>query len=290
METMRSTGAGAADRKRVEAVVDTLANIYREGESLAELAHDARNMVTALSLYCNLLEEPGVLTSTHRHYGNELRLVAEASRRLVEKLTLLDAEELHTSAPQRALRLPGRLFPQGFEAAPSVASGSETEGFIENLREELLADRNLLSAIAGPAITLTLNPRGGAVPVQMASEDLTRVLVNLVKNAAESVRTSGTIEITLFEPSRELSAARSVAVVVEDNGPGIAPEALERVFEPGYTTKEKGSVNGNWPSRHQGLGLSIIRSIVEGAGGKVHAENGPQGGARFVIELPIGTR
>jgi signal transduction histidine kinase len=293
METMGSTSAGITDRKRVEAVVDTLANIYREGESLAELAHDARNMVTALSLYCDLLEEPGVLTSTHRHYGNELRLVAEASRRLVEKLTLLGAEESAGPPPQPLTRLAGRLFPQGFEAAPSVQGNFAAPGaggYIENLRDELLADRNLLAAIAGPAITLTLNPRGGAVPVHMKSEDLTRVLVNLVKNAAESVRTSGTIEITLSESSREASASGSVLVVVEDNGPGISPEALKTLFEQGYTTKSNDRSNGNWPSRHQGLGLSIIRSIVGAAGGKIHAENRAQGGARFVIELPIGIR
>ena len=64
-----------------------------QGESVAEVAHDARNMVTALGLYCDLLEEPGVLATPFTHYGNELRLVAAASRRLVEKLVALDAGE-----------------------------------------------------------------------------------------------------------------------------------------------------------------------------------------------------
>jgi hypothetical protein len=48
-------------------------------------------MVTALGLYCDLLEEPGVLAAPFTHYGNELRLVAAASRRLVEKLVALDS-------------------------------------------------------------------------------------------------------------------------------------------------------------------------------------------------------
>jgi hypothetical protein len=76
------TGAGADrfGRKRVETVVETLANLRSEGESLAEVAHDARNMVTALWLYCDLLEEPGVLNPGFHHYANELRLVAAASR------------------------------------------------------------------------------------------------------------------------------------------------------------------------------------------------------------------
>ncbi len=303
MEPMRSTGTGISQRRRVEAVVDTLANIYREDESLAELAHDARNMVTALSLYCDLLEEPGVLSTVNRHYGSELRLVTEASSRLVEKLSRLALEKTNRPAPQALSRIHGRLFPQGFEIAASIPNDSADlrdrddlwgEDLIENLREEILADRNLLAAIAGPTVTLTLDPRGGALPVAMTSEDLTQLLVNLVKNAAESMLAAGTVEIALFEPSWEPSqvsaGGRTVVLAVEDNGPGISAEALETVFEPGYTTKPDGAAKGNWPTRHQGLGLSIVRSTVEAAGGEIHAEAGSQGGARFVIELPVRTR
>ena len=91
MQQMEQTaGSDGTERKRVEAVVETLATLRSEGESLAEVAHDASNMVTALGLYCDLLEEPGVLATPFLHYGSELRLVAAASRRLVEKLVALD--------------------------------------------------------------------------------------------------------------------------------------------------------------------------------------------------------
>jgi hypothetical protein len=91
-QTNVTAGMDGAGRKRVEAVVETLATLGCRGESVAEVAHDARNMVTALGLYCDLLEEPGVLTAPFTHYGNELRLVAAASRRLVEKLVALDTK------------------------------------------------------------------------------------------------------------------------------------------------------------------------------------------------------
>ena len=84
-------GLGGVERQRIEAAVEALATLGCQGESLAEVAHDARNMVTALGLYCDLLEEPGVLAVPFAHYGNELRLVAAASRRLVEKLVALDS-------------------------------------------------------------------------------------------------------------------------------------------------------------------------------------------------------
>jgi len=81
MQQTEQTQAGwdGAERRRVEAVVETLATLRSEGENLEEVAHDARNMVTALGLYCDLLQEPGVLAPPYMHYGNELRLVAAAS-------------------------------------------------------------------------------------------------------------------------------------------------------------------------------------------------------------------
>lgn len=101
-QTEQTVEKNGAERKRVVAVVETLATLRSDGESLAELAHDARNMVTALGLYCDLLEEPGVLTEPFGHYGNELRLVAAASRRLVEKLVTLDSNEKPASASHQA--------------------------------------------------------------------------------------------------------------------------------------------------------------------------------------------
>ena len=100
-------------------MVETLANLRGEGESLAEVAHDARNMVTALGLYCDLLEEPGVLNPAFHHYASELRLVATASRRLVEKLLALD---LRLGAGRRAGlgrgpdAAPNRSAPAGWSA------------------------------------------------------------------------------------------------------------------------------------------------------------------------------
>jgi ribosomal-protein-alanine N-acetyltransferase len=85
-----TTGTGGVERKRVEAVVETLATLGSRGESVAEVAHDARNMVTALGLYCDLLEEPGVLAVPFTHYGSELRLVAAASRRGVGHVMTID--------------------------------------------------------------------------------------------------------------------------------------------------------------------------------------------------------
>jgi len=69
--------AGATGTGRVEGENPKGEN--QKGESLEEVAHDARNMITTLGLYCDLLEEPGVLNAPYAHYGSELRLVAAAN-------------------------------------------------------------------------------------------------------------------------------------------------------------------------------------------------------------------
>jgi two-component system NtrC family sensor kinase len=156
------------------------------------------------------------------------------------------------------------------------------------LAAELLGSRNLLSALAGPSIGLTMDADGGARPVRLTGEDLTRVLVNLVKNAAEAMPEGGRIRIGLCErPAAEGSAA-CVVLKIEDNGPGIPEEAVQRIFASGYTTHGKDErERGGWPLSHRGLGLAIARSIVETAGGRISARNREQGGACFEIELPV---
>lgn len=293
---MEQTGQWAdlngAKRKRVEAVVETLANLRDPGENLAEVAHDARNMVTALGLYCDLLEEPGVLGASFAHYGNELRLVAGASRRLVEKLVALETRE----APRSEFDQDG-FIGLGKLAADAGARPLKANRWdllpaepVENLAAELLANKNLLAALAGPAIALTVDIEGGALPVRLTGEDLTRILVNLVKNATEAMPAGGRLALGLRE-SREKGASPWLALTVDDNGPGIPHKALEKIFETGFSTRTAGAKRqGDWPASHRGLGLSITRSIVEAAGGRIAAANRAPAGARFEIELPVRTR
>jgi signal transduction histidine kinase len=291
-----------AERNRVEAVVETLAASRGKGESLAAVAHDARNMVTALSLYCDLLEEPGVLEPPFLRYGSELRLVAAASRRLVEKLVALDASNDQRDdtrwMPQGNLSPSADRPAVGFWAAAETGSAHEFRTFevlpaplIDNFAADLTANRNLLAALAGPAHSLTMKVDGSALPVMLTGEDLTRILVNLVKNAAEATPAGGQIALELHEFHAGKEATSWLVLTVEDNGSGISPEALEEVFNAGYTTRSTASSqDGNWPATHRGLGLAISRSILEAAGGRIVAFNRDPGGARLIIELPVRTR
>ncbi len=312
---VKAERASVDDRKRVETVMETLATLRSQGESLQEIAHDARNMVTALGLYCDLLEEPGVLAVPFAHYGKELRLIAAASRRLVEKLVATDVQTAAEAPGPSWFNLESSRWPLAAEPLTSKIGSkvgrnaengpgySANDGLdrnrrwdllpampVANLAAEILANRNLLSALAGPAIALTVDTEGGAQPVRLTGEDLTRVLVNMVKNAAEAMPAGGRIHMQLCERPAAMGTAASVALVIEDNGPGIPPDALERIFASGYTTRGKSEPRkGGWPLSHRGLGLAITRSIVEAAGGRVFAANREHGVAHFEIELPVRT-
>jgi len=281
----------------------------QESDSVAALAHDARNLVTALGLYCDFLDEPGVLAPPFAHYGNELRLVVAAGRRLVSKL-VVRSERDSESTTVAQLASPAELWPiaaPGRELADSLLSATAhlirqrpvyvrfDDEFaatpVTNLAAELLANRNLLAALAGPAVALTVDTEGGACGIQLTGEDLTRILVNLVRNAADAMPSGGRIHISLREIGQAGQPATAEAptrllLTFEDNGPGVPSEIIGKVFERGFTTQAPVHPGENWSTFHRGLGLTITRSIIESARGHIEVSNRPGGGTRFQIELP----
>ena len=246
---------------------------------LNEVMNDARNMATALGLYCELIDEPGVLTNDYRHYAKELNLVAAASRRLVERLMFLAIENSSF----------GQALSESMFASPDQPRLDFCRDLppvlIVDMARELESNRNLLVALAGPTIQVSVEMDGGDLSVQMSSEDLTRVLVNLIKNAVEALPKGGNVQLRLREVYKERGSDPWVLLNVEDNGPGFASEALERAFEPGYTTRTRPGAASR-EADHRGLGLSITRSLVEAAGGCIRVANRDPAGACIQIELP----
>jgi signal transduction histidine kinase len=102
-----------------------------------------------------------------------------------------------------------------------------------------------------------------------------QVLVNLLNNA----RDEGATLIALAAGPIELDGQRLLRVAVEDNGPGIPPHILPKLFQAFVTTKPRG--------KGTGLGLRICRRIIEEMQGEISAANRPEGGACFEILLPL---
>ncbi len=279
----------------LETGADGLSTRGAKRESLATIMHDARNMVTALEFYCEMLAAPDVLGPAHRHYRDQLQLLASMGRRLVGRLAALENNNrIPTSAPQAAL---------GSVRSPILSAGSPRpqhpvprcqdmlpDHGIGNLAAQLLANRDLLATLAGPAIRLTMDVQDAELPVRMTGEDLTRVLINLVKNSIEAMPQGGHIHLALRENRNRLSACRWLMLTVEDNGTGIPLVALGKIFNPGYTTRSPQPSTPDSLAGERGWGLSITRSIVKAAGGRIHAANREPSGACFEIELPVGNR
>jgi PAS domain S-box-containing protein len=109
---------------------------------------------------------------------------------------------------------------------------------------------------------------------------LRQILGNLITNGLEAL--SGMQEGSLEVSTRHLRTEGSATIMisVRDNGPGFRMEILGRVFDPYVTGKPKGT----------GLGLAIVKRIVEEHGGRIEAENRPEGGARILVFLPISAQ
>lgn len=126
-------------------------------------------------------------------------------------------------------------------------------------------------------IRLQFRPDRGLPKFSGKKNHLLQVLTNLLKNSAEAMADGGIIVIqTQFRRPSGRKPGR-IQITVKDDGPGIAAEIMESLFEPGTSSKGPD---------HFGLGLSICKDIVELYGGSIHCTSSPGRGAMFRIELP----
>ncbi len=151
--------------------------------------------------------------------------------------------------------------------------GRREETDLNDLIEEAL---DLASLGMDPGgITVEKELRRGMPSVECDPEMMRQVFVNLAQNAFQAVAECGCSGHVRVTSGVEGGTA---TVRFEDSGHGIPPEAMPMIFDPFFTTKAVG--------KGTGLGLSICHGIVEKHGGRISAENRPEGGARFTVELP----
>ncbi len=121
-------------------------------------------------------------------------------------------------------------------------------------------------------IELCLDCSPQTPPVSMDCKAMREVIINVALNAIQSMKEAGSLTIRTASPDRG-----SVRVIVEDTGEGILPEIRDRIFDPFFTTRPDGT----------GLGLSNCHRVVEAHGGSIYIEDGPAGGTRVHVLLPI---
>ena len=128
----------------------------------------------------------------------------------------------------------------------------------------------------GRGITLNYAPAATDLKVKGDPIQLQQVVLNLIMNAMDAISEDqiGEREVSVLT----MRSGTHVKIKVSDTGPGIPADSLKTIFDPFFTTKPQG----------MGMGLAIVRTIVEAHHGTVFAENRPSGGALFTISLPVG--
>jgi two-component system sensor histidine kinase ChvG len=233
-------------------MTDTLSERMDAIESFAaDVAHEIRNPLTSIRSAIETLDLVKDAKARERLLGILKQDVQRLDRLVtdISNASRLDAE-LSREAP-RMVDLGHLLFEI---CALYEASANQGEPHVRFLDPNLI-EPVLVSGREGP---------------------LGQVFRNLIDNARSFSADGGEVRVSVTHSRGE------ALVFVDDDGPGIPPENLETVFERFYTSRPKGAAFGG----NSGLGLSIARQIVEAHGGKIHAENRPEGGARFVVALP----
>ncbi|MCL7926383.1 MAG: HAMP domain-containing histidine kinase [marine benthic group bacterium] len=136
--------------------------------------------------------------------------------------------------------------------------------------------REVTAAAEEGDVRLDVNASAGVTEVRADRLVLRRILENLVGNAVDAARAGGGHVTVNLAPAGN---GERVRIDVEDDGPGLTPEALARVFEDFFTTKPGGT----------GLGLSVARRLASDLGGSLKAVSVPGEGSRFSLELPAAS-
>jgi signal transduction histidine kinase len=223
------------------------------GEALATLAHELRDPLATVLLVLELHSADNDLVARW-----DLTMAAHQARRAVRLV-----EDLFDLCAGSQGRL--SLHKELVELAEVVARATEATA-------HRLAARGHRLTVALPAEPLHLV----ADPLR-----LEQVLTNLLANATKFTDPGGDIRLTAR------AEAGQIVLRVRDNGRGIAPDLLPRVFDPFW----QGPGRGDKGARGLGLGLALVKSLVEAHGGSVAAHSdGPGTGAEFIVRLPACSR
>ncbi len=255
---LRGTFGGSGRSDEIGDLARALAELSRRlAEHLAfveafagDVSHELKNPLASIRNAAEMLEDVDDPA--------ERRALLDLVQREVARLEHL-LEEMRGMA-----RLDARV--EG-EERPTVALAALLPALVEGARRR-----------APPAVAIELELADGELPVRAAPERLAQVVENLLDNALSFAPPGTAVSVRLGRDGDRAS------ITVSDGGSGIPPQHLERVWARFFSYRPTGSGDGR---PHTGLGLAIVKAIVEGYGGAVAVANGPAGGARFTVSLPL---
>jgi len=270
-------------RRRIRTRVE-IPDFTRRGDEIGHLSGALRDMTNALYSRIEAIE------SFAADVAHELRNPLTSLRSAVETLPLAKTDD----SKRRLLDVIGHDVKRLDRLISDISDASRLDAELQRQEVGSLDLPKLLDALVTaanevkPDVKVTLAFEGGQPPAfQIPGHDsrLGQVVSNLIDNARSFSPPGGSVRVTCRRLKNE------VEIVVDDDGPGIRPDALEKIFERFYTDRPEQGFGQN-----SGLGLSISKQIVEAHGGRLWAENRTAPsvpgvppkvlGARFVVRLP----
>lgn len=227
-----------------------LAYAERRSDFVSAVTHELKTPLTAIRMYAEMLRDGMVPAERHREYLGTMLSESDRLGRLVANVLTLSQLERGTAAP-----------------APIVGDVAEV------LRDALEVVR---PHAAAHGFALEVEPAPALPPVRLDRDGLVQVVVNLVDNAVKFASDGERRIHFVLRPHDG-----GVSLAVRDRGPGVPAGQLARVFEP-FWRGERELVRR---TRGTGLGLSLVKGLVEGMGGGVSARNAPGGGFEVEIRL-----
>jgi len=251
-----STDRDITERRRLEVELQQVQKMDAVGRLAGGVAHDFNNLLMVISAYAELMLE--TLEPDHRLRHNVEEIIKASGR----------AAEL-----TRQLLAFGRKQRQALQ--------------ILDLNMVVREMSRMLERLIGEDVALAFLPAPDLGRVKADTAQVEQILMNLVANARDAMPEGGTVTIettnvrldeAYVEQHSMVPAGDYVLLAVTDSGEGIARQHLAHIFEPFYTTKEKG--------KGTGLGLATVYGIVKQSGGFVWVYSEPKMGTTFKIYLP----
>jgi PAS domain S-box-containing protein len=246
------------ERKQAEQALRQAQKMEAIGHLTGGIAHDFNNLLTSIMGYIVLCSEQSTAMEDAKlgRYLEHARLSCERARDLIQQMLTFSRGQRGTP---RALSLP-----------PLV-------------RESVKLFRSSLPS----TVEIETDIARDAPPVMLDPVHLDQILLNLCLNARDAMSGVGTVKVSVAEAKdqsapctacRQLARGDFVELRIEDNGPGIPPDIIDRIFEPFFTTKEVG--------KGTGMGLATVHGIVHENGGHLVVETAAGGGTAMRVLLP----
>ncbi len=232
--------------KRLQDAVRRAEKLAAIGSLAAGVAHEIRNPLSSIK-------------ASATYFGSQFLEGSDGKR--MSAIMIQEVERLNRAVTQLLeYARPSDLARQEVELAPLVRRS------LELMRRDARAK----------GVEVVLDPGDAPDTVLLDPDRFIQALLNLYLNAIQAMEKGGTLSVRLSRDNGD-AAPQRVRIVVEDTGPGLPEESLERIFDPYFTTKAKGT----------GLGLAIVQKIVEAHQGEVRVHSAPGKGAAFTIIVPV---